>query len=86
VVLGQERLTRIVVQVAQRHHAEVWGAHALRELGQWSAPVIGLMSAKDGALTLDQDRERTIMLVKALAASPKRRWRYPMAVVSGRVA
>ena len=60
--------------------------HVLRELGQWWAPVIGPTLAKDGALTLDQDKERIIMLVKALAASSKSRWRCPMAVVSGRVA
>lgn len=59
--------------------------HALRELGQWSA-VIGLMSAKDEAHTQDQDKERTIMLVKALATSRGRLWLHPMAVVSGRVA
>ena len=62
--------------MAPRHHAEVLGAHVLRELGRWSAPVTGLMSVTDGALTQDQEadqdqdqeEERTITLVRVLEA------------------
>jgi len=83
VALGQEHLTQTVASVAQSHRAEAWGARASRELAQWSAPLAGLMSAKDGALTTG---EGITTLVKALAATQKRRLRYPTAVVFGRAA
>mmetsp|Transcript_55344 Transcript_55344/g.109990 ORF Transcript_55344/g.109990 Transcript_55344/m.109990 type:complete len:136 (-) Transcript_55344:1007-1414(-) len=82
--LGQEHLTPAAVLVAQKHHAEAWGVRVLRELGPWLAPVIGRTSARGVALT--QDQEGTTSLAPALATGPKRRWRPPTVVVSGRVA
>ena len=66
--------------MAPRHHAEVLGAHVLRELGRWSAPVTGLMSVTVGALTQDQEadqeedqeEEHTTTSVKAPAVTQRK--------------